>query len=164
MGSHKDDALTEMDPALGRQIRRHFQEARQAAPVPGFDALMAQAQTQALSASQPSAADWLRDLFSRPVAAWAGSALLAGALGVFVFFAVRPAPEFSDATMLARLPASVSVSQQQLVLELNSSTRWQAPSDRWPTAEADLDILGLPDLNGSAGSNSASSKKESTWL
>lgn len=167
MSSHEDelfeDSDSDSDVDLDRQIRAHIREARQGASVPEFDAVMAkaaaEAEAEAVSQSRASTLDWLWALFSGPTATWASAAAAVGVLGVFVLLAIRPASELSEAQVLAYLPASVSVSQQQLVADLNSSTRWQAPSDGWPTAEADLDILGLPDLD-----RFAVTKEDSTWL
>ena len=47
----------------------------------------------------------------------------------------------------------------QLLASLESTTRWQAPSDRWLSVETEIDLLGLPDMGGAEFL-----KEESTWL
>ena len=73
-----------------------------------------------------------------------------------VFVRERAAEE---ARLIAHHEAMRAAAEQQLFAQLESTTRWQAPSDRWLAVETDVDIFGLPDIGGAEVM-----KEESTWL
>ncbi len=160
MGSNRDNAQEDADQALDRQIRSHFATARQNVPVPEFDAVMGKLEAEGAGAARASSSGWLSELTSAPWPVWAGTAV-AAALVIAVLLAIgdRQGSRIQDDVMLAQLPAAMAVSEQELIADLNRSTRWQAPSDRWPSAEADLDILGVPDLG-----DLSEATEESIWL
>lgn len=159
----------DVDPDLDRQIRAHFELSRQHLPVPAFEAVMASAEAGRVEAIPAPASGWLRSLMARRRsiagwAGWAGWAGIAAATGVMALHVLvqsdRPALPVLNELQLAGLPPALSISQQELITDLNSSTRWQAPSDSWPVTKPDVDVLGLPIL----GYPADDSQEKQTWL
>lgn len=156
----------DIDPDLDRQIRAHFEQSRRHLPVPAFEAVMAKAEAGCVEAIPAPTSGWLRNLMARrrSIAGWAGWAGIAAATGVVALYVLvqsdRPAMPVLNQLQLAALPQALSISQQELIADLNSSTRWQAPSDSWPVTMPDVDVLGLPSL----GYPADDSQEKQTWL
>ncbi len=149
---NKDNAgLTEAQ--LDEQVRAYFTAQRADVDAPSFAAVMGEAETQlARSDEQVSTAPpsfWFADLLRGPRLTWTGTGAAAAALLAIVFYfnldgGMSENPEQSS--VLAALPAALTITEQQLVADISRTTRWQAPSDEWLAGVASPNLLGFPDL------------------
>jgi hypothetical protein len=103
------------DEELDAPVRAHFDAAARRHPAPDFEAVFGAAEARARA---PRTHRWR--------IAVAGA--LAASLAAVVVFEMRPPHESGD---------------ELLIAELSATTRWTAPSDRWPTTQS-IDYLGLP--------------------
>lgn len=156
-GKHGDPGAEKLEA----HVRAHFEALRRVSAVPSFDSVMMQVEAErahskrkraehtrakGTNAGIPAINPGLR------VSGLRAGALAAGLLVVLIVLGTDGGapPSESEVTRLARLPAGVSVSEGTLLAELGGTTRWRAPSDYWPVAPADLDVLGMPVLGTGA--------------
>ena len=123
------------------------ERARYAAP--SFEKVMADAQAPgALRQSRGSDELVAERSGGLPRFVWGGVSALAAVLMVVVYLGggIGSTNDEVDQRPRLALPAEIAISEAELVADLNRTTRWQAPSDRWLMAQADVDVMGLPDI------------------
>ena len=149
------------EPELDRQIRTHFAEVRAESNVPSFESLMARAEAADAIAQSSSVFGWISEFFEGWSARWTGGVVAAAAVALAVLIAVQTGDEriTEEAALIAHHEEMRAAADYQLLASLESTTRWQAPSDRWLTVETDIDIFGLPEI----GSPEVL-KEKITWL
>lgn len=134
--------------ALDAELRRYFEAERSRVRVPGFESVLASAER---ARREPGRAESNRetgpDIAGRGLPAWRSLAAVAAALVLVVL--LRPWSPGSDEPMRAasagdELPAALMLDQAELLADLNRSTLWVAPSDRWIETDMAPDVLGLP--------------------
>ena len=153
------------DDELERTVRAHFAQARTPFEVPGFETVLARAEAVDAVSRTGEPSGWLVSLIDSwsSAARWAGTGAVAAALVLAVAMIVTlqsedPHPD-EKTVLVADQEEQRKAVEQQLLASLESTTRWQAPSDRWPSVETDIDLFGLPDIGGAEVL-----KEESTWL
>ncbi len=144
--------------ALDARLRGHFSAERSRVRVPTFEAVLAGAErvhaervhaervhAEHLHAERDSQAGPGFALWRRP--AWRGLAAIAVALALLML--LRPWTPDSRAPMRissadGQLLAALKLEEADLLADLNRSTLWVAPSDRWIQTDMAPDVLGLP--------------------
>lgn len=106
------------DEELDARVRAHFDAAARSHPAPDFESVFGAAEARVRTPAGSRTQRW------RIVVAGA----LAASLAAVVVFEMRPPQKSGD---------------ELLIAELSATTRWTAPSDRWPTTQS-VDYLGLP--------------------
>ena len=130
---------TPADP-LDAELRRHFEGQRSQIRIPAFEALLAAAERDGRLRG---------DSGKRRLPGWKPLAAVAAALVVVVMLNPRaPGPEESmQQTSTGRMgPLTLITDEARLLADLNRSTRWMAPSDRWLESNPAPDVLGLPKM------------------
>ena len=161
MNPDQDDR--DRDAIIDLELRAHLNRAREAIEVPSFESVMVKAEAADAVAAPKLRFEWLTDLFEGWSAKvrWAGGAAVAAAAVLAVFVSMQTGQERAaeERALMAQQEQMREAAERQLLASLTSTTRWQAPSDRWLAVESDIDIFGLPDIGGTEDL-----KEESTWL
>ena len=151
------------DEALDQAVQAHFSQARESIAVPSFEAVMAKAEAADAIAAPRLRVEWLSNLLAgwSAQARWAAGAAVGAvaALAVLVMWQTNDERAAEEAALMAERGQMQAAAEQQLLASIESTTRWQAPSDRWLAVESDIDIFGLPDIGGAEAL-----KEEPTWL
>lgn len=131
------------DDRIDAALRDHF--ASQKMPVPSFEQAFVRAQSQAQA--RAAGGGWIRR-WHLPETGLAAAALL---LAVFLFM---PWGEVADQDELRGYPIAPAeptglsgLDDRQLYADLERTTRWTAPSDRWWGADPPQMPGGLPDFS-----------------
>jgi hypothetical protein len=135
--------------------------------VPSFEAVMAKAEAEAEATdavAEPKLRfEWLTERLAgwSMQARWAGGAAVAAGAALVVLITMQTGEDRAaeEARLIAHHEEMRAAAEQHLLASLESTTRWQAPSDRWLAVKTDIDIFGLPDIGGAEVL-----KEESTWL
>ncbi len=150
------------DSELDEAVRAHFTQAREGIGVPDFEAVMASAEAVDAIAEPKLPIGRLITLFEgwSVQARWLSGAAAAAAVALAVLIAVQTSDERAaeEARRIAHDQQMRTAAERQLLASLESTTRWQAPSDRWLAVKTDIDIFGLPDIGGAEVL-----KEEGTW-
>ena len=163
MNPDQDDK--DRDAIIDLELRAHLNRAREPIEVPSFESVMAKAEAADAVAAPRLRFEWLRDLFE----GWSAQGALGGRrCGCCRCCSgrsrsrcrrVRNGRRRKACSHCSVTSRCAQAADQQLLASLTSTTRWQAPSDRWLAVETDIDIFGLPDIGGTEDL-----KEESTWL
>ena len=134
--------------ALDARLRGFFSAERSRVRVPTFEAVLASAErvhAERVHAERDLQAGLGFAVWRRP--AWRGLAAIAVALALLML--LRPWTPDSYAPMQinsadGQLLATLKLEEADLLADLNRSTLWVAPSDRWLETDMAPDVLGLP--------------------
>ena len=153
----------DLDARLDLEVRAHFAQTRESIEVPSFEAVMARAEAADAVAEPKLRFEWLRNLLEgwSVQTRWVGAAAAAAAVTLALLITVQTNEQrvAEEGRPIAQHKQMRTAAEQQLLASLESTTRWQAPSDRWLAVKTDIDIFGLPDIGGAEVL-----KEESTWL
>ncbi len=151
------------DAIIDLELRAHLTRARESVEVPSFEAVMAKAEAADAVAAPKLRFEWLSERLAgwSMQARWIGGAAVAAAAALVVLITIQTGEDRAaeEAALIAHHEAMRAAAEAQLLANLESTTRWQAPSDRWLAVKTDIDIFGLPDIGGAEVL-----KEESTWL
>lgn len=123
---------------MDAELRRHFAAGRSQIQIPAFEALLAAAERDGRIS---------RGSGKRRLPRWKPVAAVAAALIVAVL--LNPWEPGPNGVMRATLTQSemkvvLMLDEARLLADLNRSTLWTAPSDRWLESNPAPDVLGLP--------------------
>ena len=128
-------------------LREHF--ARGRIPAPSFEQTFAQAQAQAQAQTgqRATGGEWVRR-WRLPEAGLATATLLLVIFLVSEWGEVPNQEEPKGHSIARTVPAGFSVLDDRLLFaELERTTRWTAPSDRWRSMDSLQMAGGLPDFS-----------------